>query len=408
MYSLQALRLALGLQGSDFAPSGQTESDLALAGWLQYWVRRAVKWQGEGTLSAQEVTLKFQEWLLSRHISSLFEVSSGAVVELEEALSRAQLSAESVLKAIEKEYDGWLVTAPLLGYDVAGSAVVRQTVNWVSRAEAVFLDLDSENRRYLVSDSLTYFLLSLKKEAAFSPDLSLELLELLVQMKHWQGQVTSLGFKVYLLRYGYASMQAVTTLQVRIKRLARLWMVIKAQAMQIEEPIWGFCGHFALCKGPFPSIFEQSIQLALPATYPDFAGLQAFLRFSLPGAVLVDRQFEGNHEEVVAALASQYPGDLSQDLLLILTKAIHYYCRLSRLSIELLLDPASNLRTAKQSPIHPTTTLTPSYFRHTISSRLKHSRPSPPVGLLNSLLKEDAIPKVRLSLSDLRPAQAKQ
>lgn len=408
MYSLQALRLALGLQGTDLSPSDQTESDLALRGFLQYWVLRAVKWQSEGTLSAQEVTLKFQEWLLSRQVSSLFEVSLGAVLELEEALQRAQLSAETALKAIEKEYDGWLVTAPLLGYDMAGSAVVRQSLNWVSRAEAVFVDLDSEGRRYLVADSLTYLLLSLK-QGAISTDLNLELRELLDQMKHSQGQVTSLGFKVYLLRYGYASMQAITTLQVRIKRLARTWTVIKTQAMQIEEPIWSYCGHFALCKGSFPSIFEQSIQLSLPATYPDFPGVQAFLRLSLPSVVL-SRQLE-NSEETVAVLASLYPGDLSQDLLLVLTKALYYYSRLSRLAVELLLDPESNLRTAKQSPsrpdVSPTLTLTPSYFRHTISSRLKHSRPSPTVGLLNSLLKEDAVPKVRLSLSDLR-AQAKQ
>ncbi len=156
MYSVQALRLALSLQGTDFSPSSEAESDVALRGFMQYWALRAVKWQSEGTLSAQEVTLKFQEWLLARQIASLFEANIGPLLDLEETLQTAQLPAANVLKAIEREYDEWLTNEPLLGYDMAGNAVVRQPAKWIHRAEAVFKELDSEGRRYLVSDSLTY------------------------------------------------------------------------------------------------------------------------------------------------------------------------------------------------------------------------------------------------------------
>ena len=413
MYSVQALRLALSLQGTDFSPSSEAESHVALRGFMQYWALRAVKWQSEGTLSAQEVTLKFQEWLLARQIASLFEANIGPLLDLEETLQTAQLPAATVLKAIEREYDEWLTNEPLLGYDMAGNAVVRQPAKWIHRAEAVFKELDSEGRRYLVSDSLTYLLLALKQSAALGRDMNQEVKELLGHMKHWQGQVPSLCFKVYLLRCGYASMQAITTLQVRIKRLAKSWNTLKTQATQVEESLLSCCGHFVHSQDPFPSILEQSIQLALPVTYPGFESLQSFLRLSLPAAVVMNLKSEASSEEAVAALASKYPGDLSQDLLLVLTKTIHFYIRLSRIALELLLDPESNLRTAKQSPsrpdMSPSRTLTPSYFRPTISSSLKHSQPSSRLGILNSLLiKEESVPRVRLSLRDLQGVQAKQ
>lgn len=378
-------------------------------------VLRAVKWQGEGSLSPQEVTLKFQEWLLARQINSLFEALPGPLVPVEELLDENPATVETVLKAIEKEYDNWLVTTPLLGYDSTGTAVVHQTVQWLHRAEAVFTDLDAERRRYLVSDSLIYLVLAMKPGHANTETIHASARELLRGMTHWQGQVTSLGFKVYLLRNGYSTMQSITTLQVRIKRLARVWTTLKTHAAQAEsESMLSYCGYFGHCPAPFPSIIEQSIQLALPVTYPDFADLQSFLRLSFPSAVATGRAAENTEEEVVTAMASLYSGELTQSLLLILLKCIHFYTNLTGTVINNLLsnpDSPSSMKTAKHSPVRPsdsvtppTRTLTPSYFRHTISSNLKHSQRSPPRGLLNTLLlREESVPKVRLSMRDLRP-----
>ena len=314
-----------------------------------------------------------------------------------------------------------LKSSPLLGYDITGSAVIRQSPAWVQRADDLFQDLDSENRGYLVADSLCYFLLALHPSSPHTPHhLRSSLPTLLSHLPHFHGQVSRLAFKLYLLRYGHSSLQSVTTLQVRVKQLARGWGEVKARACRCDGGVLSFCSHFALSEHPLPSVIEQSIQLALPVSYGEYKATAEFLRLQLPGCVLTDHGTDFlDIEEVVEQLASTYSGPLSESLLLVFCKTVAMFDRLSDETLTVLLGrdrgadgSQSNVRTEKHSPVRgdyvekTMVRMSPNYSRHTVASTLKNVRkPTPPVALLNSLLNTpkdpEPIPRVRLSSCDL-------